>query len=149
MKTKFKTNYNSYKSTTSINFNNVKPIVQTQFQDESDINNILAKYSRTGVLPNKDRQAHYLDLSQSIDFAQMQDKILYMNEMFMELPARVRADLRTPEEFYQSFQSEDGLKRLEYLGVISKKELATKSAVAESEAQSQVSTGAPEKGVST
>lgn len=138
----FKQNYKQYKSSIT-DFSQSPSMVQPQFSEEADINNIMQKYAKTGVLPTPNRMAQYLDVSEGYDYSLLQDKLLNMNQMFSELPSQVRQELRTPQEFYEAFQSPLGLAKLEALGIISKKEPAQAAPVAESEAQSQVSSGAP------
>lgn len=122
----------------SISFKGTTSKVQPQFAEESDINNIMRKYAKTGIFPDATRQAQYLDISEGVNFTEMQNKVLEMNRLFNDLPSEVRHELRTPEEFYNSFQSKTGIARLEALGILSRKENpATESVGAGSGVQPQ------------
>lgn len=57
------------------------------FKDECDINTILSKFQRTGLLEFvNERQPQYGDVS-SIDFTEAMNIVVQANEMFADLPA--------------------------------------------------------------
>jgi phage internal scaffolding protein len=57
----------------------------------SDINNIMKKYAKTGVLPQtKQNLAQYLDVSEVPSLEDAHNLIIEARNMFMELPADVR-----------------------------------------------------------
>lgn len=100
---------------------------KSEFMDECDINKIMARYRRTGVLPESARAAaaRFGDFSQVPSFMEMQDKILAANEMFAALPAAVRKQFdNDPHEFLSAAQTEEGQELLIKLG-LGQEELAS------------------------
>lgn len=65
--------------------------VKRSFKDECDINKILAKARKTGLLPVSSRQALYGDFSNSTDFFTMQVKLVNAHNEFMKLPSDIRS----------------------------------------------------------
>lgn len=60
------------------------------FKAECDINNILSKFQRTGLLEFvNERTPQYGDVS-SIDFQESMEQVRQANEMFADLPSSVR-----------------------------------------------------------
>lgn len=71
-------------------------VTQQQFAKDADINNIMARYEKTGVLvnpldPDSQRVPLYMDVSGIGDFQTVQDKIHAANAAFLTLPPAVRA----------------------------------------------------------
>ena len=71
--------------------------VQSQ-KEEADVNNIISRFVRDGVLPVSTRRPEAMDCP-DIDFMQAQIKILEAKAGFYELPAKVRKEFKTPENF--------------------------------------------------
>lgn len=71
--------------------------VQSQ-KGEADVNNIIARYVNDGVLPISTLKPEAMDCP-DIDFMQAQIKILEAKAGFYELPAKVRKEFKTPENF--------------------------------------------------
>lgn len=93
---------------------------KSEFMDECDINKIMARYRRTGVLPESARMAaaRYGDFSAVPSFMEMQDKILAANELFAALPAAVRKQFdNDPHEFLAASHTEEGQELLIKLGL--------------------------------
>lgn len=67
-----------------------KSRTQQQFAKESDINNIISRYRKTGILPTVDRAMVFGDFATITDFATLNNKFIAAQEMFMTLPGRVR-----------------------------------------------------------
>jgi phage internal scaffolding protein len=69
-------------------------LTQEQFAAEADINNIIARYERTGILvdPLIDRrgQPMYGDFSEIDSFFEAQLKVAHAKELFDRLPVRIR-----------------------------------------------------------
>lgn len=61
------------------------------FKAECDINNIMTKYAKTGVLEHtRNVQGAYGDFSNVPDFQEAQNRIIQAQEAFMALPAAIR-----------------------------------------------------------
>ena len=69
-------------------------LTQQQFAAEADINNIIARYERTGILvdPLIDRRGEpmYGDFSNIDSFFEAQVKVARAKELFEALPAKIR-----------------------------------------------------------
>lgn len=72
------------------------------FRDECDINNIMAKYQRTGLIEAVNRiQPQYADVA-GFDFQFAMDQIVQANDMFAQLPSSVRKRFHNdPREFVE------------------------------------------------
>lgn len=93
---------------------------KSEFVDECDINKIMARYRRTGILPENARAAavRYGDFSQIPDFMEMQEKIIAANELFMALPAEVRKQFdNDPGQFIAAADTQEGREVMVKLGL--------------------------------
>lgn len=73
---------------------NTEPsMAQQHFKDECDINQIMARYQRTGILTENPGSLRPLfgDFSNVSDFQSAQNAILDVHESFMTLPSTIRA----------------------------------------------------------
>lgn len=77
--------------------------VRAEFQAECDINTIMAKYQKTGVLTHVNRSSpQYVDFSDVPDFQSSMNFMLEAEAAFMRLPARARESLgNDPSKFVQ------------------------------------------------
>lgn len=64
--------------------------VQDSFRDMCNINRIVAKYHRTGVLDHVINPGRYQDVSRLTDYKSAMDFIIESQEAFDSLPAKVR-----------------------------------------------------------
>lgn len=65
-------------------------IAQQQFAEESDINNIVKKFFKTGVLPDPKVQPMYADISEIKTFADHMNMVKVAEESFNALPSEIR-----------------------------------------------------------
>ena len=65
-------------------------LTKSEFKDECDINNVVKRALRTGVLPGVDRQALYGDFSQVENYAEAQIKIAEAKSEFEQLPSGIK-----------------------------------------------------------
>lgn len=92
------------------------PVITKQsFKDECDINNIMMKYIRTGLVDHVNRyQGRYGDFSDVPDMLQAFDIIERSEEMFNSLPSDIRKDFNNDVvaflEFAQDPANTDALK---------------------------------------
>lgn len=65
---------------------------QQQFKKEADINTIMHRFAKTGVLgdPLRQNKPYFGDISDIGDFQQMQEKVMQAKETFAQLPAVLR-----------------------------------------------------------
>lgn len=65
-------------------------LVQQQFKDECDINNIMEKFGQTGLLPQSNRMPMSGDFTGVNDFQSAMQAVRQAEEAFMALPAQLR-----------------------------------------------------------
>jgi len=99
-------------------------LTQQEFASESDINNIMAKYSYSDMQSfAQDSPRNYLDLSDPIDFQLHQDEIVKANAAFAELPAKVRKEFdNDPVKFLEFVHNEDNRDEMLRLGLLAEKQ---------------------------
>lgn len=61
-----------------------------QFKDECDINTIMRKFEKTGVLPPLSRQGMYGDFTTIPDYQTACDMVIAADSQFMKLSSRIR-----------------------------------------------------------
>jgi len=89
----------------AITFDPSKAMTKQSFKDECDINKIMAKFQKTGVLNHYAAHApEYLDVP-AIDYLDAQLIISSANSMFAELPSSVRKRFNnSPDQFLDFIQ---------------------------------------------
>jgi len=89
------------------------------FKDECDINNIMARYRRTGLLEFvQANQARYMDCT-GYDYQAAQQTIAQANGLFQAMPAALRAQFdNDPAKFLTFCEDERNLPRLEEMGLL-------------------------------
>lgn len=90
-----------------------------EFKDECDLNVLMKRYEKTGVLPNgRMSQPRYVD---AFDLPSYQESLQIMADAeraFMSLPARVRAEFENDAEKFVAFaQDEANVEKLREWGL--------------------------------
>lgn len=113
------------------------------FKAEADINNIMAKYQKTGLLEAVNKiQPQYGDVV-GLDFQTAMEQINLAQSMFDELPSTVRKRFRNdPADFVDFVSDPANADEAERLGLIKRPEPVEKPPVAASEAPVAPSTPA-------
>lgn len=103
---------------TTVDFSDDPGRTQTQFKDDCDVNKIVERHTRLGVVEHVNRhQPRYGDVT-GVDFRAWQEKIIGVRAMFLELPAEVRARFNNaPEEFLDYVQDPNNGEELVRLGL--------------------------------
>lgn len=79
-------------------------LTQQQFAEEADINVIVDRFMRTGVMPDSVRVPSYADFEGIFDFQTAQNAIRAASENFFAMPAGVRARFQnSPQVFLEFF----------------------------------------------
>jgi len=74
-----------------LHFNN-DGLTQQHFKEETDINNIMAKFAKTGLVDHVNKVAgSYGDFTTVQDYQLHLDQVMAANAAFMELPSKIRA----------------------------------------------------------
>lgn len=95
--------------------------VQQQFKDSTDVNKILAKFRRTGVVDHANQyQGQYGDFSDVTDYHTAMTIVAEADEMFMGLPSQVRKLFSNdPGEFLEFAENPENRHKMIELGLIS------------------------------
>lgn len=97
--------YSSPKLSVSMSFPETGRTRQ-EFVEESDINNIMARYLKTGTIDWVNKyDAQHLDCS-GLDFQSAQDQIVQAKTMFAELPAQLRDTFQNDPVLFVDFCSD-------------------------------------------
>lgn len=89
---------------------NTEPsMAQQHFKDECDINLIMSRYQRTGILTENPGSLRPLfgDFSNVSDFQSAQNAILDVNDSFMSLPSSIRARFNNDPGYLLDFLSDE------------------------------------------
>lgn len=99
------------------------------FKDEVDINWIMRKYEKTGLIEHVNRfQGKYADLGSAEDFHSCMNRIAAADEAFMTLPASIRERFsNSPEEFLRFVNDENNIDEMRKLGLLDGVDLNVRS----------------------
>lgn len=66
-------------------------MTKQEFTDECNVNNILKKYEKTGLIDHLNRyQGQYGDVALAVDYQEALNTVMEAEEMFMSLPSSIR-----------------------------------------------------------
>lgn len=109
---KFFTNYDRPPNVRTVNRS--PSMTCQQFRDESDINNLVARYNRTGTFYNAldcagrvARMPQFGDFAELGDFREQQEKLLAVYDSFAQLPAKVRERFSNNPAFFVEFVGQE------------------------------------------
>jgi len=84
--------------------NNEPTRTKTSMQAECDINNIMEKFKKTGMVNHfTSRRAEYLDMPMAEDFHEAINTVLHARTMFDELPSELRNRFHNDPELFLEF----------------------------------------------
>ena len=93
-------------------------LTQQQFKEESDINTIVDRFMKSGVLPDPVLMPQYVDFEGVFDFQSAMNVVRQADENFMRLDAKVRARFNnSPQEFLEFFANPDNAQEAVLLGL--------------------------------
>jgi len=93
-------------------------LTQQQFKDESDINNIVDRFMKTGHLPEPASMPQYVDYEGVFDFQSAMNVVRQADENFMRMDAKVRSRFHnSPQEFLEFFANPDNSSEAVRLGL--------------------------------
>lgn len=95
-----------------------KTVVKQSFKEECDINRIMSKYHKTGVISwLAKHEGQYADVT-GFDFLDSMNTIAKANEMFADLPSKVRGRFgNDPARFLEFMHDPDSLEESYKLGL--------------------------------
>lgn len=102
-------------------------LTQQQFKDEADINVIVDRFMKSGVMPTPATMPQYMDIEGNYDYQTAMNYVRAADENFMRMDAKVRARFNnSPQEFLEFFANPENTEEAIRLG------LAVPQAVAKS-----------------
>ncbi|AXH75847.1 MAG: internal scaffolding protein [Microviridae sp.] len=104
---------------TGIDFTHEKSLTQQNFADESDINNIMARYEKTGELPVSNLSPLYGDFTLLPDYMEAQNLIVSAREHFDSLPSKIRDRFHNdPAQFLAFCDDPENAPEMRLLGLL-------------------------------
>jgi len=89
-----------------ISFASSPSLTKQAMKDECDINNIMARYTRTGTISHVARSQGEFGFASAIDFHQAMNQVVRAQELFESLPAALRARFGGDPGAYLDFVSD-------------------------------------------
>ena len=105
---KFKTRFDTHPPRTYAYQTTGESMTQQQFKAECEVNNILAKYKRTGMLSHiQKHQGNFGDFSSIEDYQSSLGKLMQAQQSFESLPSELRAKFENDPAQLISFLSDE------------------------------------------
>ena len=100
-------------------------LTQQQFKEESDINTIVDRFMKSGIMPTPVNMPQYMDSEGIFDFQTAMNVVRQADENFMRMDAKVRARFNnSPQEFLDIFGNPDNADEAIRLGLAIPKPVA-------------------------
>lgn len=103
-----------------LDFSGVVSATRQEFADECDINNLMAQYEKTGILPSSmnNNVPQYLDVTDIPDYRETLDMLNEASAAFMALPAIVRKEFdNDPIQFVEFARDPENLPQMRTWGL--------------------------------
>lgn len=95
-----------------------KSKTQQNMKDEADINVIVGRFLKTGLMPQGVRVPEYADFTEVMDFKTAQQVLIDARMNFMQMPANLRARFHnSPQNFLEFCTNKDNLEEMRKLGL--------------------------------
>jgi len=79
-------------------------LTQQQFKEEADINTIVDRFMKSGVLPNPANMPQFIDFEGIFDYQTAMNAVRSADEQFMRMDAKIRSRFNnSPQEFLAFF----------------------------------------------
>lgn len=102
----------------SIYFDHSKNMTKQSFKDECNINKIMDKFQRTGVIDHYAKHGPTYGDATSVDLQDALNVISHAETMFEELPSSLRKKFENnPQKFLDFVQNSDNLEEMRELGL--------------------------------
>lgn len=107
-------------------------LTKQSFKDDCDINNILKRFEKTGIIEHENRfKGDYGEFIDVLDYQTSLNQIIEANEMFSTLPSNVRARFANdPVEFLEYVGNPNNLEEMISMG-LAKRKVESESEVSE------------------
>ena len=119
-----------------------KTMTKQSFAEECDINNIMAKYQKTGLIDHYNRNAPQYGFATSHDFRESLELVKKAQDMFDELPSQIRRKFdESPQKVLAFCEDPNNRSEMAVLGLLN--EEATSALEAEKKASDSASAPIP------
>jgi phage internal scaffolding protein len=93
-------------------------LTQQQFAEEADINTIVNRFLKTGVMPTPNTFPQYVDFEGIFDYQSAMNLVRAADESFMRMDAKVRSRFNnSPQEFLEFFANPENADEAIRLGL--------------------------------
>lgn len=108
----------------SISFADSPSMTKQSFKEECDINHLIKRYKKTGVVTHLNAlEAQYGDLG-AVDFQEAMDIVVRANGLFADLPSKVRKRFgNDPAAFLEFMNSSENADEMIALGLATRREV--------------------------
>lgn len=97
---------------------NAPTLTEQAHKDSTDINKIIEKYKRTGVMEHIARTQPKYDVATPYDYHEAMNVIANANSEFEKIPAKIRAMFNNnPMDFFEFVQDEKNIEKMQDLGL--------------------------------
>jgi len=94
-------------------------LTQQQFKDEADINTIVDRFMKSGVMPDPVRMPQFVDIEGVFDYQSAMNAVRAADESFMRLDAKLRSRFNnSPQQFLDFFANPDNRSEAIRLGLV-------------------------------
>lgn len=94
-------------------------MTKQSFAEESEINNILAKYEKTGVIDHVKNHGGYAEMPAGLEYQEALQLTIDAQLSFDDLPAKTRREFNNdPFEFLSFVENPDNIERMAELGLL-------------------------------
>lgn len=124
----------------SIDFSGSPSLTQQEFSAECDVNNIVKKYHRTGVLPQGFHGEPRYGYAPAVDFREALEIVMATEEHFMSLPSEIRQRFENdPVELLAFLDDPENLEEARQLGLAK----GAEESVVQAEVEEEVAAPSP------
>ena len=93
-------------------------LTQQQFKEEADINTIVDRFMKSGVMPTPTNMPQYMDYEGVFDFQSAMNAVRAADDNFMRMDAKIRARFNnSPQEFLEFFANPENTEEAIRLGL--------------------------------
>lgn len=98
-----------------------KSMTEQSHKDSCDINTILRRYQKTGILEHVNKyQGKYMEYPDSTTFHDAMNLVAEANSLFESIPSQIRAEFdNDPSKFIDFMQNPDNREKMEDMGLSS------------------------------
>lgn len=145
VKPRFQTNYDP-QYPVAVGFSEPSRTKQS-FKEECDINNVMKKFERTGILPDLIKSnPQYGDFSDPLDFQESSNIVAHANEQFAALSAKIRDRFgNSPQAFLEFATNPENEREMVRLGLATRRPVEEKQEASKSVPKEPSAPKAPKK----